>query len=102
MKKSLQYAAVFFILVASSTMYVPPAQAVGYDSWRIYYDGSFSEVGWWNRNCSHQISSSGTQDGVWKEEVENECFPPGGSTSTYYQKCYGDWLQVGYLGDEVC
>lgn len=102
MKKSLHYAAVFAILIASSTMYVPPAQAVGYDSWRIYYDASYDEVGWWNRNCSHQISSSGTQDGVWREDVENECFPPGASTSTYFHNCSGGWVQVAYIGDTSC
>lgn len=103
MKKSLRYAVVLaLVLFAGSTVYVPPAQAVGYDTWYIYYDANQVEIGWWNRNCSHQFSSSGSQTGVWKEMVENECFPPGGSSSTYYHYCYGGWVEVAYIGATAC
>ena len=103
MKKSLRYAVVFaVVLFTGSAIYVPPAQAVGYDNWYIYYDASFAEIGWWNRNCSGQISSSGSQTGAWKEWTLNECFPPGGSSSTYFQYCSGEWVEVPYLGANAC
>jgi len=66
-----------------------------------YYDADQQAVGWYREDCDHNETWDGTQDGVWKEIDATSCTIPGYS-STYYHKCNGVWVQVGFIGSSAC